>query len=203
MLTERGPTASTSNTNLTLNGLKRILQGLEGKKVGGSEEFDKYMSSQKGEVRKRKFGDDGANDEREVARKRRPSHNLRADSQNRPFIIPEPSAPQSEVDGEEGWQDKEDFEMMQQDVEGDAAEEPILEQPANEEEAEAMVDVEIENTGEKVDPRPDAQDAAAKAKPSSEDAISTPKKTQSEKELRKQRKRERRKEEKRQAQKNP
>ena len=208
-LSERGPVSSSSgaSTNLTLHHLNRILQGIEGKRVGGVHGFDGVFEGNEdedGSARRKKRRVDDAeavDDEEEMdavfeqqqqRRRRRSSMNVRADATNGPFIIPEQSEaePELETPGGGGWQDKEIFETTRKDDEVDAMNDDRLpgaglEQPANEEEAEEMVGVEIEGTGKKVDPRPETE--ATQDSP-----VKVP-----DKDERRRRKKERRKEEKR------
>ena len=204
-LSERGPVSSSSgaSTNLTLHHLNRILQGIEGKRVGGAYAFEGVFEGNEEDGsarRKRRRVDDAeaVDDEEETdavfeqqqqRKRRRSSMNVRADATNGPFIIPE----QSEAEPEtpiSGWQDKEQFETTRKDDEVDAMNEDRvpgagLQQPANEKEAEEMVGVEVEGMREKVDPRPETestQDSPVKGL---------------DKDERRRRKKERRKEEKR------
>ena len=201
-LSDRGPVSSSSSTstNLTLHHLNRILQGIEGKRVGGSGDLEKILDADQNEDgngrRKRRRVDDPVDDgilletpQQQQSRRRRSSMNVQASPREGAYIIPEQSEAEPETPGG-GWQDKEDFETAQKDDQVDAMNDDrrpgaSLQQPRNEREAEQMVGVEIEGTGEVVDPRPD-----------DEETQSSPVKTL-DKEERKRRKKERRKEEKR------
>ncbi len=204
-LSERGPISSSSgaSTNLTLHHLNRILQGMEGKRVGGSDDLGKFFDADANEAgnkrRKRQRVDETLVDEdgnttpqQQRERRRVSSMNVQASPREGAFIIPEQSEAEPETPGG-GWQDKEDFETAQKDDQVDAMNDDrrpgaSLKQPRNEQEAEEMVGVEIEETGEMVDPRPEH-----------EELPSSPVKVLDKKE-RKRRKRERWEEEKRKRQ---
>ena len=206
-LSDRGPVSSSSSTsmNLTLHHLNRILQGIEGKRVGGSDDLEKFFDvdelGEGNERRKRRKVDDGAvNPDEDVPatpqqqqqnRRPRSSMNVHASPGEGAYVIPEHSEAEPDTPGG-GWQDKEDFETEQKDDEVDAMNDDrrpgaSLHQPRNEREVAEMVGVEIEATGEVVDPRPENGETQ-----------STPVKPL-DKEERKRRKQERRKEEKRKA----
>lgn len=203
-LSDRGPVSSSSSTstNLTLHHLNRILQGIEGKRVGGSDDLEKFFDAdphEDGNERRKRRKVDGAIDDEDVLatpqqqqnRRRRSSMNVQASPREGAYIIPEHSEAEPETPGG-GWQDKEDFETAQKDDEVDAMNNDrrpgaILHQSRNEREVAEMVGVEIEGTGEVVDPRPDNDNEETKSSPTKV----------LDKEERKRRKKERRKEEKR------
>lgn len=152
-LSERGPqsTSTGANPNLTLKHLKRILQGIEGKRVGGGDDLgyflgtDPRQQSSVSRKRRREAGEDTP--------KKKRARELIEDSNV------EDSGPEIVVAEEsEGWQDKEDYELAQDDVVEDIAADEAhpgmgLEQPQNSLEEQKLVEIEIEGTGEMVDPR--------------------------------------------------
>ncbi|RVX72273.1 hypothetical protein B0A52_04477 [Exophiala mesophila] len=151
-LTEHGPQAvsSGSNPNLTLHHLKRILLGMEGKKVGGGLDLV------------------GAEDGEETGAESKTSGNRNTDTDQ--AATPR-RAKRKIYDGADGdataeaaagngaeWQEKDDFELAQDDDGIDLMNEDRhpgadLDQPHDDAQEEDLVNIEIEETGEKVDPR--------------------------------------------------
>lgn len=163
-LTENGPQAVStgSNPNLTLHHLKTILLGMEGKKVGGGlgmfgggdgEGEAAEEDTQTGQwerAGRTEFGTDGAVSPRSAKRKIYDVDS--ADYEG------EDAAVEAVVGETNGWQGKDDYDLAQEDDGLDLMNEDRhpgadLDQPHDEAEEEELVNVEIEGTGEKVDPR--------------------------------------------------
>ncbi|KIX06591.1 uncharacterized protein Z518_04567 [Rhinocladiella mackenziei CBS 650.93] len=164
-LSERGPQALStgSNPNLTLHHLKRILTGIEGKRVGGDlgrelgrtgEEADRLEDAnghKKQKLEKRTFNNEGAETEGTTPKK---SKRKVYDAEE--LVDEENDDPALAVASEsEDWQEKDAFELAQTDRHPGAE----LEQPTDETEEEELVRVEIEGTGEAVDPRHGQQES--------------------------------------------
>lgn len=159
-LTERGPqsASSGSNPNLTLHHLKRILSGIEGKKIGG-EDVGRFFGDgaraaglNSGLPFKRKADENGNGEvgvdspaKRRMVGDAHPEH---GDDGTGIAVVGEAN----------GWQSKDDYDLAQREGNEDLLNEDKqpgmnLEQPTNEKEAVDKVNVAIEGTGEKVDPR--------------------------------------------------
>lgn len=159
-LTERGPqsASSGSNPNLTLHHLKRILQGIEGKKIGG-EDVGRFFGDgaraaglNSGLPFKRKADENG---EGEAGIQSSTKRKMVGDAHPEHGDDGMGVAVEGEADG---WQSKDDYDLAQREGNEDLLNDDKqpgmnLDQPANEEEAIDRVNVGIEGTGEKVDPR--------------------------------------------------
>ncbi|KAL2427151.1 hypothetical protein ABEF95_009353 [Exophiala dermatitidis] len=162
-LTERGPQAVStgSSPNLTLHHLKRILVGIEGKRIGGAiltegeednNNNNETAASSKGT--KREHQEESA-DKKQSKRKiynaaDDDATNAIADNSDGPAIAVQPD------DGEAGWQDKDTFALAQTEENLEATADDRhpgadLEQPANEAEEEELTHVE-QSTSQK-DPK--------------------------------------------------
>ncbi|KIV77521.1 hypothetical protein PV11_09311 [Exophiala sideris] len=161
-LTETGPQAVStgSNPNLTLHHLRRILTGIEGKKVGG----DLAQSLGYGD------GEDAGGDTNRIPRSKRPfdsQEETPRKSKRSTYEVVDSRAGPADDDaapamgvtaGDDDWQDKDTYALAQEEGGLDLLEEDRLagvhvEQPDNPQEEEDLVNIEIEETGEKVDPR--------------------------------------------------
>jgi len=163
-LTERGPqSVSTGATpNLTLHHLKRILRGIEGKRVGG-DELRQQLQLQ---LQQPEAGEEaginghgvsvGFGDEAPAAASGK-KHKHRADG------ALEAGKEAADIDEDQDeWLEKSTFDLQQTDGDdygeadlaaGERHPGAELLQPAGDEEAEELVGVEIQETGEWVDPR--------------------------------------------------
>ncbi len=152
-LSERGPiSASTSGSGgLTLGNLKRILKGLEGKRVGGAHLKTDLDESVAGAGKKRRRNDTDRDDDDAAAKRRR---------QDEEYFEVEIEEGDAVVRAEEnasegsGWQDQAAYELEQDDENLDAMNEEHdpganVEQPENEGEEQEMMAVEVEGTGAK------------------------------------------------------
>ena len=148
ILTDQGPVSGSAagTPNLTLHHLQRILLGMEGK-VGGSEEFT--GGETRGYSKRARLGESG---------EQRPGKRQRVREKAVEQVDGTGEVVVQTAGGDEGdWQDKEDFELEQGEDEVDAhtVDRDVgggLKQPANAEEAREQVEVEVEGTGEKVQP---------------------------------------------------
>ncbi|KAG9783895.1 hypothetical protein KCU88_g2902, partial [Aureobasidium melanogenum] len=155
-LTERGPQAVStgSSPNLTLHHLKRILVGIEGKRIGGAilteggdDNNQETTTSSKGT--KREHQEEESADKKQSKRKiynaaDDDATNVIADDSNGPAIAVQPD----DGDVESGWQDKDTFALAQTEENLEATAEDRhpgadLEQPANEAEEEELTHVEV------------------------------------------------------------
>ena len=149
ILTDQGPVSGSAGgtPNLTLHHLQRILLGMEGKKVGGSEEF---LGGETRGVGKRSYREE--NGEQRPGKRQRVREKMVEQVDGTGEIVVETTG-----ENEGDWQDKEDFELEQGEDEVDVhtVDRDVgagLRQPANAEEAREEMEVEIEGTGEKVQP---------------------------------------------------
>ncbi|EHY52150.1 hypothetical protein ABEF92_003114 [Exophiala dermatitidis] len=153
-LTERGPQAVStgSGPNLTLHHLKRILVGIEGKRIGGAilteggdDNNQETTTSGKGTKREHQEEEESA-DKKQSKRKiynaaDDDATNVIADDSDGPAIAVQPD------DGEAGWQDKNTFALAQTEDNLEATADDRhpgadLEQPTNEAEEEELTYVE-------------------------------------------------------------
>ena len=154
-LSERGPVATSTGGSaaLTLGNLKRILKGLEGKRVGGAHlkvDLDEGAGG-KGKKRRRDDMNDGEGVEK---RRRQEERGFEVEVEDGEAVI---RAEENASEGS-GWQDQAAFELEQDDENVDALNEERdtganLEQPGNEQEEQEMMEVGVEGTGKKVDAR--------------------------------------------------
>ncbi|KAK5064428.1 hypothetical protein LTR84_000261 [Exophiala bonariae] len=172
-LAERGPQALStgSSPNLTLHHLKRILLGMEGKRVG-KQAFEEEAEGQEtgafGEkATKRTRGDDEA----QGGRRSKPYTTVLdvegdAEDSDGPALVvhPEDSSPPTRGGingtGDDGddWQEKDTYDLAQSSAGLELTNEDRhpgadLEQPVDDAEEQDLVAVEDERTGERVDPR--------------------------------------------------
>lgn len=180
-LAERGPQALStgSSPNLTLHHLKRILLGIEGKRVGkqvleqeGEGAFDERELGLRNSKRAR--GYDGYDDEGEEQdtnggkRRSKPyttglDIEIDAEDGDGPALVAHPnisSSPHLHANHEnnDDWQEKETYDLAQSSEGLELTNEDRhpgadLAQPGNEEEEQDFVAIEDERTGELVDPR--------------------------------------------------
>lgn len=179
-LSERGPQAlsSGSTPNLTLAHLKRILQGMEGKRIGGtlgkgfgedeengqgvdgigeggeSEGFEDTGSTQKSTKRALNTAEENGSQTTRIPASKKSKRQIYDD--------PNPAANGDKVveavrADDDGWQDPEFFALAQETLEDERHPGVDLPQPGNDEEAADLVGVTIEETGEVVDPRQQTQ----------------------------------------------
>jgi hypothetical protein len=171
-LTERGPQAlsSSGSQNLTLNHLKRVLQGIEGKKVGGvvkplTEEdgtepqlnLEDQASSASGKRGKRGLEVEG---DQETSRSKRQKQEFQADDAATPttddWQDPTVHAQVDEDNDNVINGDNEEIENLDEEenaFEADRNPSATLKQPHNRKEEKELVSVTLEETGETVDPR--------------------------------------------------
>ncbi|KAI1613631.1 hypothetical protein EDD36DRAFT_201942 [Exophiala viscosa] len=161
-LTETGPKAVStgSNPNLTLHHLRRILTGIEGKKVGG----DLAQSLGYGD------GEDAGGDANRKPRSKRPfdlqEETPRKSKRGVYEVVDSRAGPADDNDApaigamveDDDWQDKDTYALAQEEgaldmMDDDRHPGAHLDQPDNPEEEEDLVNLTIEETGEKVDPR--------------------------------------------------
>lgn len=161
-LTENGPQAVStgSNPNLTLHHLKRILLGMEGEKVGGGLGlFGAEDASGDGEETGGAQYRAGGKRDRDTTDAATPRSAKRRiyDASTNDGADGETAVAAATGDGAE-WQEKDNYELAQDDDGIDLMNEDRhpgadLDQPHDEAGEEDLVNVEIEETGEKVDPR--------------------------------------------------
>jgi len=172
-LTEHGPqsTSTATKSDLTLHHLNRIKLGLEGKALGVEDLENGFLDSLGGTARKRKrdVDADGSGtplsglpatpaSNRQLKPLSKYSREVFANADEKSISSgPGVAAQLSDND----WQDKEDYELAQGNEEEvdmhNAQQDPGagLQQPADAEEEQEPVDMEVEGTGERVDPRVD------------------------------------------------
>lgn len=154
ILSERGPvsTSTSGTSSLVLHHLNRIKLGLEGIRIGAAEieAENAVVEAQQEEERaskKRKRDETVTKTERMVRSNDIPIVSATAEEHAEPFV---------EATVEEGgeWEDKDDYELAQDDEEVDmnVERDPAggLEQPANAQEAEEMMEVEETQPGTEV-----------------------------------------------------
>ena len=172
-LSDRGPVSASTgggSVNLTLANLKRVLKGLEGKRVGGAHlkvDFDgETGASSKNKKRRRDDERDGYDGKAAGKRRRQQEEdNFGVDIENGETVI---RAEENASEGS-GWQEQGVFELEQDDENVDAMNEERdpganLEQPENKEEEREMLEVEVENPGKKADTRTEEAPGAIKEK---------------------------------------
>ncbi|KAI1619435.1 hypothetical protein EDD37DRAFT_571282 [Exophiala viscosa] len=159
-LTETGPKAVStgSNPNLTLHHLRRILTGIEGKKVGG----DLAQSLGYGD------GEDAGGDANRKPRSKRPfdsqEETPRKSKRSVYEVVDSRAGPADDNDApaigamveDDDWQDKDTYALAQEEgaldmMDDDRHPGAHLDQPDKPEEEEDLVNLTIEETGEKKD----------------------------------------------------
>lgn len=187
-LAERGPQALStgSSPNLTLHHLKRILLGMEGKRVGKQafEEEGDETGAFGAKPAKRTRGDD---DEVEGGRRSKPyttAMDVDADAEESdgPALVVRPEnsssptlrAANGNANDEDEWQEKDTYDLAQSPAGLEITNEDRhpgadLDQPADDAEEEDLVAVEDERTGERVDPREYGHASTARKEKSSVD----------------------------------
>jgi hypothetical protein len=163
-LSERGPISGSvgATPNLTLSNLKRILKGLEGKRVGGGLQLNAIIEGQTSGDRKRNRAGD------EEPPRNRQSNSLSA-VMGDPLPEEQPTLGTRSEGEDDGWQDPTEYEREQIDEDVDLHNEDRdpaanLEQLGSMEEKRDLMEIEIEGTADKVYPGIEEWDEAEKQK---------------------------------------